>query len=96
MAEISRVHAIVRGDVQGVGFRYYVADHAGDAGLRGWVRNLPDGAVECVAEGPRPALEDLVALLRRGPSSAEVTGMQVEWVEAKGDLDEFQIRGWGG
>lgn len=90
-----RVHAIVRGDVQGVGFRYYVADHARDAGLRGWVRNQADGSVECVAEGPREVVNELVAVLRRGPTSADVAGVDVEWEDAKGDLDGFQIRGWG-
>lgn len=90
-----RVHAIVRGDVQGVGFRYYVADHARDRGLCGWVRNRADGAVECVAEGSREAVDDLVALLRRGPTSAEVAGVDLEWQEPEGDLDGFQIRGWG-
>jgi acylphosphatase len=95
VAAAARVHAIVRGDVQGVGFRYFVADHARDAGLGGWVRNQPDGSVECVAEGPRVALEDLVGALRRGPSSAEVEDVEIEWGEPVGDLDGFQIRGWG-
>ena len=89
----SRVHAVVRGDVQGVGFRYFIADFARDRGLVGWVRNRPDGGVECVAEGPRTALEELVARLRRGPSSAEVSDVETEWTEARGDLAGFQIRG---
>lgn len=93
--DATRLHAIVRGDVQGVGFRYYVADHARDAGLHGWVRNQADGSVECVAEGPREAVDELVALLRRGPTSADVAAVDVEWEEPKGDLDGFQIRGWG-
>ncbi len=96
MPDTARLHAIVRGDVQGVGFRYFVADHARDAGLRGWVRNLSDGSVECVAEGPRGALDDLLGLLRRGPTSAEVDRVDADWQEPRGDLDQFQISGWGG
>ena len=91
-----RVHVVVQGDVQGVGFRYFVADHARDAGLRGWVRNRTDGSVECVAEGPRADLETLLELLRRGPTSAEVEAVDVDWQEPEGGLDGFQIRGWGG
>jgi acylphosphatase len=89
------LHAVVRGDVQGVGFRYFVADRARDAGLHGWVRNLPDGAVECVAEGPRREVEALLRVLERGPSSAEVQRVEADWTEPEGDLDEFQIKGWG-
>lgn len=91
-----RVHAIVRGDVQGVGFRYFVADHARDAGLRGWVRNQADGSVECLAEGPRETVEELVQVLRRGPTSADVEEVEVDWQEIGDDLEpDFQIRGWG-
>lgn len=93
--DATRLHAIVRGDVQGVGFRYFVADRARDAGLRGWVRNRADGSVECLAEGSRSALEELLGVLRHGPSSADVEDVEVEWEEAAGDLDDFQIRGWG-
>ena len=95
VSEAARLHAIVRGDVQGVGFRYWIADQARDAGLAGWVRNLPDGSVECLAEGPRARLDELAELLRRGPSSAEVEEVELEWREAAHDLERFQIRGWG-
>jgi acylphosphatase len=95
VAEPVRVHAIVRGDVQGVGFRYFVADHARDAGLRGWVRNRADGSVECVAEGLRDVVEELVEALRRGPTSAAVERVETDWLEPKADLDGFQILGWG-
>src|SRR5205807_9329129 len=67
-----RLHAIVHGDVQGVGFRYFVLRRAREARLAGWVRNRADGTVECLAEGPRAALEGLLADLRRGPGLAEV------------------------
>jgi acylphosphatase len=58
-----RVHCIVTGIVQGVGFRYYTRDEAMRLGLRGWVRNLDDGNVEVVVEGPEEALQQLVTWL---------------------------------
>ncbi len=59
--------AVVRGWVQGVGFRYFVLDRATALGLVGWVANEPDGSVRCVAEGPRTDLETLLAALTEGP-----------------------------
>jgi acylphosphatase len=58
--------------VQGVGFRWFVARHARTLGLTGYARNLPNGSVEVVAEGPEEALPALEELLRRGPASAQV------------------------
>jgi acylphosphatase len=83
---------VVRGFVQGVGFRYFVLRRARETGLRGWVRNRADGAVECLAEGPRPALERLLEELRTGPGPAEVTGVEAEWAPAAGDLPPFDVR----
>jgi acylphosphatase len=89
------LHAIVRGSVQGVGFRWYVSRAAARLQLTGWVANLPDGSVEVVAEGPTGALEALVEVIRRGPPGAEVTGVDVSRSEARGGLADFGIRsGW--
>jgi acylphosphatase len=63
--------------VQGVGFRYHVLRRAREANLAGWVRNLPDGSVECVATGPRPALERLVEQLEAGPG--RVRSVETIW-----------------
>jgi acylphosphatase len=79
--------------VQGVGFRYFVRDVAGGAGLAGWVRNRADGAVEVLAQGPRPELDRLVDALREGPPWAEVTAVEVDWGPAGTDLDEFRVVG---
>jgi acylphosphatase len=68
-----RLHARARGRVQGVGFRAATLREGRGLGLRGWVRNLPDGGVEVVAEGPRATLDALVAFLRRGPRGAHVS-----------------------
>lgn len=66
---------VVTGRVQGVGFRWFVRKHGLALGLRGWVRNLPDGRVEAVAAGEEGALARLEAALREGPPGAAVTGL---------------------
>ena len=66
----------VRGAVQGVGFRWFVLREAHRLGVRGWVSNLPNGAVEVVAEGPPPVLAELLQALARGPSAAQVSGVE--------------------
>jgi acylphosphatase len=63
---------VVSGMVQGVGFRWFVARHAKSLGLNGYARNLPDGRVEVVVNGPEAALPDLEQLLRTGPAYARV------------------------
>ncbi|MCI0519071.1 MAG: acylphosphatase [Chloroflexi bacterium] len=87
-----RLHAVVEGQVQRVGFRYFVLENAMELGLTGWVRNRWDGSVETTAEGPRPALEKLAALLRRGPLPAYVTGVNPEWQAATGEFTGFHLK----
>jgi acylphosphatase len=60
-------------------------------GLRGYVRNLPNGSVEVVAEGTKGLIEELIDDLRRGPMFGHVSGIQVEWQECRGDLDGFRV-----
>jgi acylphosphatase len=81
-----RVRAVVRGRVQMVGFRAFVVSHAGDAGLSGTVRNLPDGTVEVLLEGPAAAVERLVDLLHQGPSYAHVERVDVAYASPSGKL----------
>ena len=88
---MARLHAIVHGDVQGVGFRYFVQRRADEVGLAGWVRNRPEGTVELVAEGGRPALERFLQQLSRGPGAASVERVESEWSEAEG-LQSFEVR----
>ena len=93
--EGQRAHllAVVHGKVQGVGFRDFVCGHARRLGVLGYARNLPDGlSVEVRAEGPIPALQDLLALLRTGPSAAGVREVDEEWDQASGAFFEFTIR----
>lgn len=90
--EQARLHAIVTGRVQGVGYRYFVLDVAQELALRGTVRNLRGGGVEVVAEGDRAALERLAAALRQGPPSARVTNVQLSWFEPSGHFAGFSIQ----
>jgi len=69
---VAAARFLVRGRVQGVGFRWFVWKTAERLGLGGLARNLPDGSVEVVAEGPGPALEQLAQALQRGPPLAQV------------------------
>jgi acylphosphatase len=88
-----RLRVVIRGRVQGVGFRFYLLRHARGARLRGWVSNRPDGAVELLAEGSRLELDRLLAAAREGPRSALVAGVEVDWSEAVGGLDPFDVAG---
>jgi acylphosphatase len=88
---VERLHVVIEGDVQGVGFRYYVVDVARSLGVRGWVRNRADGSVELTAEGDRGPLDGLLDAARRGPGGARVHRVQVEWEKARGDLGPFQL-----
>jgi acylphosphatase len=72
-----RIAFRIQGRVQGVGFRYFVLDHALLLDLAGWVRNAPDGSVEGAAEGEASALEGFHDHLARGPQAAHVT--QLDW-----------------
>ncbi|MBN2550010.1 MAG: acylphosphatase [Anaerolineales bacterium] len=87
-----RLHVMVDGRVQGVGFRYFVAENALALGLTGWVRNRWNGAVEVVAEGKRAALEMLLSALQRGPRSAFVTDVSQQWLPATGEFSSFRVR----
>ena len=69
------LHALVRGRVQGVGFRWFVRERARTLGIRGWVRNRADGSVEVRAEGESTPLDELRRFLADGPAGAHVIGV---------------------
>lgn len=77
--------------MQGVGFRAFVLRRARERQLRGWTRNLPDGAVEVVAEGPESDLIALLADLRRGPPAASVTAVHFTWEPPQGEPPGFTV-----
>jgi acylphosphatase len=89
--EQERLHGVIKGDVQGVGFRYYLIRRAQALGLTGWGANRDDGVVEFVAEGTRRDLEQLERAAHEGPRQARVTAVEVNWSEATGDLNRFDI-----
>lgn len=77
MSELRRIRAVVAGRVQGVGFRAYATRRAGQAGVSGWVANLADGTVECVAEGESQAVQRFLDEIRQGPRFGRVTSVAV-------------------
>ena len=87
-----RVHIVVTGQVQGVGFRHFTATRARALGLSGFARNLPSGHVEVQAEGDRPGLETLIASLREGPPGAVVEELHANWEDVPAGEREFVIR----
>jgi acylphosphatase len=92
-SELVAVHAIVKGRVQGVFFRDFVARRARELALSGYVRNLPGGeAVEVRAEGERSRLEQLVNYLHKGPPAASVKRVEADWSEYTGEYTGFNIR----
>ena len=82
--------AVISGRVQGVGFRFFAQRSARDNSIRGWVRNLPDGSVETVAEGDEDAVALYLERLRRGPMGAKVTGLSAVEVPAS-NYPSFEI-----
>ncbi|MCK6507866.1 acylphosphatase [Myxococcota bacterium] len=89
---MERVHLTITGRVQGVWYRAGTQGEAIRLGLVGWVRNLRDGRVEAVAEGPRPSLEALLAWCRRGPDLAWVEDVDADWQPASGEFRAFEVR----
>lgn len=86
------IRAVVRGGVQGVGFREATVRRGRELGAMGWVRNEDDGTVRVHAEGPEDAVAALEAFLREGPPAARVTAVDVERVKAEGH-EQFAVRG---
>jgi acylphosphatase len=89
--ETLHVRAVVHGRVQMVGFRAFVIRHAGEIGLSGTVRNLDDGTVEAVLEGPNPRVRRMLELLHEGPSHARVERVDVEYGAATGTLPAMMV-----
>lgn len=88
---VVRSHVVVTGRVQNVTFRESTRRRAEQEGVAGWVRNLPDGSVEAELEGPRPAVEAVVAWMGTGPLLAGVDDVDVSPVPPTGD-ESFQVR----
>jgi len=89
------LHFLVKGRVQGVGFRWFVHREASELDLRGWVRNTEDGDVEVVASGSLEDLAELRASLRRGPRGSRVDNLIEHYLDDQTaeDLSSFRIDG---
>ena len=92
MKEKVRAHILVSGIVQGVFFRANTAEKAKELSLLGWVKNLPDGRVEAVFEGEKEKIEEIIDWLKSHPGMSKVEKVEVDWQEAKGDFEDFEIR----
>ena len=86
-----RVHLIIEGRVQGVWFRESTRRKALSLGVYGWVRNLPDGTVEVVAEGDEDKVEELVKWCYKGPPAAEVIKVRKREEEYLGEFNDFDV-----
>nr|WP_319382465.1 acylphosphatase [uncultured Roseibium sp.] len=91
MTDITTVHVVVEGRVQGVGYRGWCADAAVERRLSGWVRNLKTGAVEATFSGPSDAVSDMVEHLWSGPAFARVRAV-TPTPSDKALMGEFEIR----
>jgi acylphosphatase len=92
MTGIAEAHVIVSGRVQGVWFRGSTQRVAADAGVHGWVRNLPDRRVEAVLQGERTAVEGVIDFMRTGPPGSSVIDVVVSWRPAGERFHGFDIR----
>ena len=88
----ARAHVFISGLVQGVFFRSSTCGEAQKLGVKGFVRNLPDGRVEAVFEGEKEKVEKIVAWCRKGPPTAWVEKVEVIWEEYKGEFRDFSRR----
>ena len=85
-------HPLIHGRVQGVGYRANTRRRANRLNLRGWVRNLRNGDVEILIEGPEVEVDRLIAWCHRGPTSAYVSKVRVEKTEATNKFDGFAVK----
>ena len=85
-----RAHIHFCGTVQGVGFRYTTLSFAKALSLTGWVKNLSDGSVQAVVEGPRERIEELLSKLKE-QFGRYIRDQRIEWVESKGEFDKFSV-----
>ncbi len=90
--DMVRVHLRVEGRVQGVFFRASTMEQAIRLGLKGWVRNCPDGSVEAVAEGEKEKLNELVRWCHHGPPGGRVENVLVQWEVFQDEFGDFRIR----
>jgi acylphosphatase len=91
MEDNVRARLLISGRVQGVAFRWETRRAAQRHDVTGWVRNLPDGRVEALADGPRASVTDLIDWCRKGPPVARVDSLDIQWEDFGGDFTSFEI-----
>lgn len=84
-------HIFITGRVQGVGFRHFTRKNADKIGITGWVKNLPDGRVEALFQGPEQKVNELIDRCKEGPISAYVKEIDVNKAEDTKDHDSFEV-----
>lgn len=87
-----RIRVLISGKVQGVFFRAYTKEEAHRLGLKGWVRNLPDGRVEALFEGEENAINEMIKWCHKGPPSAVVTKVEIKEEPYSGEYKTFEIK----
>jgi acylphosphatase len=90
-SDLQRAHVRVSGQVQGVFFRDSTRQKAEELGLAGWVRNMPDGQVEALFEGPTEKVREMVTWCEEGPQRASVENVDTNFENAGGDLEGFEV-----
>lgn len=88
---MKRVHLFVSGLVQGVGFRAFAQHSAVSLDLTGWVKNLPDGRVEVLAEGREDDIRKFIGRLKEGPVGSRVGHVDANWEKYQGEFEKFRI-----
>lgn len=89
---LKRIHVLISGRVQGVAFRWVTEDVAHQLNVLGWVKNLPDGRVEVMAEAEEEILGQFIEFLKRGPEHAVVEDFQIDWLDFENEFDSFGIQ----
>ncbi len=88
-----RIHLLIKGKVQGVWYRLNTKKKADELGIKGYAKNLPNGDVEVVAEGPKSKLKQLLEYCRRGPELARVDKVEAKWLDPINEFSDFFIKG---
>ena len=91
MNKDERAHVFIEGRVQGINYRWWTKKTADNLGLTGWVRNLTDGRVEAVFEGPKTNVSEMIKKCKSGPMLAGVKHIDVSWEKATGEFKGFEI-----
>ena len=89
--EFVRAHVYIKGRVQGVFYRDWTSKQAHDLGLTGWVRNMEDGRVEAIFEGPKKKVNEMIEKCNEGTKLAKVAHIDVIWEDTTGEFEGFNV-----